>query len=352
MIEIKEVSVLDGARWHCVCSGCCCGGYLYGPIEDEVAERIENHRFSGNAHLIYPQGPFETAEIHGERVRVLRRVNGRCVFQSEDRLCVIHKELGFDAKPAMCRIYPLNVTLAPDGVAYVSLNMECEGFSKGCKGPLLAEEIGDQLDLLVDQATLFVSEEIYPRTGQKISFDAYLDRFERPWLDRLESDGPWLKPMIADVCGDAPEAFPKKSETIQFRNEILNKIEELSASEAQKSELENDAIDAGFNRSLLLAVERLRGGALSELLFDREVLRAELQNAVFGKAFLRAHSLLSALGFEAVKLALAAQLLPENGDSARALAVVNRCLRFSSLANLEIDETCERYAVGWMQEEK
>jgi Fe-S-cluster containining protein len=60
----------------------------------------------------------------GGEYRLAHRDDGSCVFLLPDGLCRIHKELGFDAKPLICRTFPLQV-VPRDGVAYVTIRRAC-----------------------------------------------------------------------------------------------------------------------------------------------------------------------------------------------------------------------------------
>ncbi len=340
MFEIKGVSVLEGARFGCACSGGCCGGYLYGPIDDETAERILRHQFIENAEQIKKFGHFDEAEVHGEKVRVLRRVAGHCVFLGKDRKCVIHKEIGAEAKPIFCQIYPINVTLAPDGIAYISLNLECIGDGV-YKGPLLEDQIVDDLDTLVEQASLQLAPEVTVRVGKSIPFEAYLEEFEQPWLESLEQGAPLeiLKSIFEQLFENKEKS--QKCDT----SELLSAILQLCAEDEADSLAEDDRVDAAMNRAVIEAGEALKlANDPMHALFlkqptneETEILRLELQNALFGKSWLRASSLQVACVLETLKIALAYELSKTHRFS-KALALVNRVLRFSTLAAPEFDE--------------
>ncbi len=336
MVEIKGVSVLDGARFGCRCSGGCCGGYLYGPIDDETAARIANHRFVENADQIYGVGAFDEGVVHGKKVRVLRRIAGHCVFLGSDHKCVIHKEMGSEAKPIFCRIYPLNVALAPDGIAYISLNMECLG-DGAYEGPLIEEEIADDLETLVEQASLELGEDVIVRPGEKVSFDEYLETLEQPWLASLESGQP------LDVLRSIwMQLFEIKEESRKISDPLcalLKTISEICAEDEADSLAEDDVVDAGMNRAVREACAACDVAALFKRVLtpaENQLVRLELQNALFGKAWLRASSLQVACVVEAVKLALAFEVSKAHRFS-KALALVNRVLRLSTLAAPEWD---------------
>lgn len=60
----------------------------------------------------------------GHDYRLAQRPDGSCVFLMEDGLCRIHKELGFDAKPLVCRMFPLQI-VPRDHSAVVTIRRAC-----------------------------------------------------------------------------------------------------------------------------------------------------------------------------------------------------------------------------------
>ena len=56
-----------------------------------------------------------------------------------DGLCRIHKELGFDAKPLVCRMFPLQI-VPRDNVAYVTIRRACPSAAAD-KGRPVAEQL-------------------------------------------------------------------------------------------------------------------------------------------------------------------------------------------------------------------
>ena len=61
------------------------------------------------------------------------------MFLLPDGLCRIHKELGFDAKPLVCRMFPLQV-VPRDGVAILTIRRACPSAAAD-KGRPVAEQL-------------------------------------------------------------------------------------------------------------------------------------------------------------------------------------------------------------------
>ncbi|MCA9559791.1 MAG: YkgJ family cysteine cluster protein [Myxococcales bacterium] len=362
---VLGVSILEGARFSCQGTGACCSGYVYGPIEDAVVRAVEGHRFTENAeHIHGPEGAFEVVDIDGEPTRVLRRVGPRCVFLGADNLCVIHKELGARAKPALCRAYPLNVALAPDGVAYVSLNMECGGFHVGCDGAPLEETLPDDLPVLLAHPTMVVPEVVRIDGDITVDFEDAL-ALEQTWLADLEIDavGPatLLRALAVRMVRpqDGPAITPARGWAPANAHPIVTALVPWAEEERQVALAEGNLVDVELHRRVGVAAEawlaeqapRGTPGLQAGDAGDR-LTRLHLQNVIFGKALHKAPTLMAGLGLEVVKLDLAMRLaLLLAGEAPvtpaevnEGLRTLNRCLRPSGLASLgdEVVECCER----------
>src|SRR5262245_47812494 len=119
-LPIKPLPMIE--RWDCHQCGVCCRGSIV-PLTPEEVE------------LLQAQGWHERPDLRGTPVmvrertqghthRLAQRPDGSCVFLLPDGLCRIHKELGFDAKPLICRMFPLQV-VPRDNAAYVTLRRAC-----------------------------------------------------------------------------------------------------------------------------------------------------------------------------------------------------------------------------------
>ena len=65
-------------------------------------------------------------DIHpaGDGIYKLNHIKDACVFLDDDNLCAIHKELGLEAKPFMCKHFPNHVTSTPEGII-ATLDFAC-----------------------------------------------------------------------------------------------------------------------------------------------------------------------------------------------------------------------------------
>ena len=352
--EITGVSVLPEAHFACQGTGMCCQGYQFGPIADDVAARILAHPFQENAaKLAAAGGPFTTAEIHGEPVRVLSRIDGRCVFLGDDGLCVVHKELGADAKPALCRLYPLNVAVAPDGVAYVSLNMECGGYARGRQGPPLVEAVAEHLDLIGSLPTLAVAAQVQITREATRAYADVFEAFEAPALEDLDAQRPPLA-LVADLCarllGEGPHAaawanWPDRLPAALTR--LAGRVAWRARNVARDEAAAGDPVDAGLNRAVAALAEAATHTPQRQPLpaEGAAILREPLPQVVFGKALHKAPSLAAALGFEAARIWLlhTGPPLADAEALVRRLRALNRVMRPSDLVGVGPDfaDRCE-----------
>lgn len=325
MTEIRALSVLPEARFACQGSGQCCKGYLVGPVADDVAARVDAHRFTLNAARIGASG-FEVRDLHGAPTRFLRRVAGQCVFLLDDARCAIHAELGAEAKPALCRRYPLNVAVDAEGVAWLSLNMECGGYAQGRHGPPLAESVEDELDAILSVPPLFVAADCLVSPDRRWPSARVFAELEAPWLEDLDAPEP-LVVVAGRLCArlwqtDTPATAWPEPGLRQFAREVAEDADAVAAEEAAAG----DPVDAGLHRALAEGARAL--GAFAD---PEDLLRDQLRHAIFGKALHRAPSLAAGLGHALCQVWLAGSMAQGVDAVVAAQRVVNRCLRQSAL---------------------
>lgn len=151
-----EVPLLirDDAAFSCTMCGSCCGGHNVGPVMDDILEGLEPHMPKLAARTQQRKGLFFTIAGQQQQGTVLCHSDGgSCVFLSDDRRCVIHEELGGDAKPRVCRLFPYHFVATPKGIS-VSLQMECRGFGEARAGKPLAEQESEIRSLLAIAPTV------------------------------------------------------------------------------------------------------------------------------------------------------------------------------------------------------
>lgn len=134
--------ILDQSiRFTCGSCTFCCDQPWHTLIEPEKADALDRHDFSA-----YPQlSGRKFYEKYGAdkrgRHRLAKGEGTRCLFLDTDGLCIIHKELGPEAKPGMCRQFPftLSTTRVDDRI---SANFGCPSVQSD-KGERLVDQAAD-----------------------------------------------------------------------------------------------------------------------------------------------------------------------------------------------------------------
>lgn len=131
---MRLLVVDDRTRFSCGSCTACCDQPWHTLIEPDKAQALTRHDFSS-----YPQlagKSFSRPSKEHPRYHELAKGEGtRCLFLDTDGLCIIHKELGPDAKPHMCRQFPFlpAFTAADDRV---SVNFGCPSVQASRGAPL------------------------------------------------------------------------------------------------------------------------------------------------------------------------------------------------------------------------
>jgi Fe-S-cluster containining protein len=134
-LPLKPLPTVE--RWDCHQCGVCCRGSIV-PLSDDDLARLKAQKWEEHPEL----GGTPTIQREswlGREYRLAHRPDGSCVFLLPDGLCRIHKELGFDAKPLVCRMFPLQV-VPRDGVAILTIRRACPSAAAD-KGRPVAEQL-------------------------------------------------------------------------------------------------------------------------------------------------------------------------------------------------------------------
>lgn len=94
-------------KWDCHQCGICCRGSLV-PLDDADVARLNSQKW--DEHPDYRDTPIMVRYWSSKkRYRLAQRLDSSCVFLKADGLCRIHSELGYEAKPTICRVFPLQL---------------------------------------------------------------------------------------------------------------------------------------------------------------------------------------------------------------------------------------------------
>jgi len=124
----------SGQNYDCVMCGRGCESLWTIPVEDTVAERIQQHPLG--LRVIQENGAaFSKDEKGGCVIHYADPARPRCGFLDDNKLCKIHAQLGMEAKPLTCQQFPFHVTATPDGV-YVGVSFFCTSVRENTGRPL------------------------------------------------------------------------------------------------------------------------------------------------------------------------------------------------------------------------
>ena len=141
-LPLKILPVVE--RWDCHQCGNCCRGSLV-PLSAEDLARIQAQNWEQQPDLAGT--PVVVRQSwRGHDYRLAQRPDGSCVFLLPDGQCRVHKEFGAEAKPLVCRMFPLQI-VPRDNVAYLTIRRACPSAAAD-KGRPVAEhlEFAKELD--------------------------------------------------------------------------------------------------------------------------------------------------------------------------------------------------------------
>ena len=94
-------------KWDCHQCGICCRGSLV-PLDDVDIENLRSQKW--DEHPGFLNTPIMVRNRSSQRpYRLAHRIDGSCVFLSDQGLCQIHSKFGPEAKPTVCRVFPLQL---------------------------------------------------------------------------------------------------------------------------------------------------------------------------------------------------------------------------------------------------
>lgn len=161
------------AKFSCGSCGHCCDQPWRTAIEADKAAALDRHDFSKYPRLAGKKFYHPAADGRPGYFDLAKGEGTKCIFLDTDRLCIIHKELGAEAKPAMCRQFPLlsSRTWVDERV---SLNYACPAVQRN-DGAALA-----------DQANAIA--QVVPLSGKPVQSDARITLTGKITLSIKEND--------------------------------------------------------------------------------------------------------------------------------------------------------------------
>lgn len=106
-MSLPIVTLNTEEKWDCHQCGICCRGSLV-PLSKQDLDRLRRQRWENepgyeNVRITVPHRGAESKQ------RLAHRPDGTCVFLKDDGLCTIHSKLGLEAKPTICKTFPMQL---------------------------------------------------------------------------------------------------------------------------------------------------------------------------------------------------------------------------------------------------
>lgn len=122
----------DDHNYDCIQCGRSCQAGWDIPVEPEVEEKIRQLPLT--LRVIQERGA-AYVEKRNQIVLNMNPENPGCGYLGEDLLCGLHRHLGPEVKPTTCRLFPLIITSAPDGI-HLGLSYSCSAVRQNQGRPL------------------------------------------------------------------------------------------------------------------------------------------------------------------------------------------------------------------------
>ena len=144
--------LLGSQGYDCLKCGKSCGGWRI-LVEPKVVDFLQDHPLSQRAR----ERGYQPLRLHSDGwAHLSYDQDGRCLYLTEERLCGIQSESGFEHKPRACQQFPFFLVETPDGFQ-TGLSFCCTAVQAGHGRPL--EEQRGELESLV------ASGAAYPQVG-------------------------------------------------------------------------------------------------------------------------------------------------------------------------------------------
>lgn len=159
-------------NYKCTSCGKCCNAQWRIGVTPEQKEVIEKTQAFQKA----VKDGFQPLVVREDKFELNRDSEGHCFFHKNE-LCAIHAEVGPQAKPAACNLYPFQLVATPDGY-FVSLSFSCPAVVAGVGGD--SSDHREELQQIVESAPHFFPPDI--QAGGDITIS---EEFQVPWTSYL-----------------------------------------------------------------------------------------------------------------------------------------------------------------------
>lgn len=171
----RPLQLADNVVFTCQNSGACCrNDWLIG-VDAASHERLRAVDWPRHDATLPVGEKFEKLRAplaSGETVTFARKAGGECVFLTADAKCSIHRQLGYAAKPQVCREFPYSFVETPDGIA-VGVSFACTAV-RSHHGRTLVEQQAEIRGVLGGSSRVHtIPDPITLYSGVDIGWDEY-----------------------------------------------------------------------------------------------------------------------------------------------------------------------------------
>jgi len=205
----------DQANFSCSGCGMCCTQPYAIIIEQDKAHALDQHDFSAHPQLAGKKF-YQRHKAAPEGYYVLNKQAGttRCLFLDHDGLCIIHKEMGPDAKPHPCLKFPIvsSTTFRDDRV---SVDFGCPAVQGEQGRPLREQQQYITSVSKISAAPVYEEANVRLSTEMKLSlpeYDELMNRIEQV-LDEDSDESIWAR--FALIVAQLEAADQLKREGVQ-----------------------------------------------------------------------------------------------------------------------------------------
>lgn len=175
---MHNLHIPEGVNFECSGCGHCCLGWPV-PLTPEDNARLVEYEAGNSGGVKAPVRVLDSSDPALVKFThsLEKRADGRCEFLTDDERCRLHVDIGPQAKPAICQLFPYNFTETPSGV-YASVSFVSSAVLYNAGRPLL-----EQSALLEDKLEQF--QRLFPGalrdwsdiqlfSGQPLTWQDYL----------------------------------------------------------------------------------------------------------------------------------------------------------------------------------
>jgi lysine-N-methylase len=226
--KLRTLPIIE--QWDCHHCTACCRETTIQLNADDLA-RLQQQRWDQHPEFRGVQTVRRSLTLGGAKV-LAHKADGSCVFLTEAGLCRIHEVFGADAKPFMCRLFPLQV-VTTDRETLATVVRSCPSAAAD-RGRPVEEHLGFLKQMLGDAATINRAAAVPPIVGRTPrSWDDFYRVAEAIERILVDEGFPLVRRLVHGVrfC-NLLEQCKLKRIAPEALVELIEALEELACSDA------------------------------------------------------------------------------------------------------------------------